>query len=37
MSHVPYDAILWGVIDIVQGYRDFCYAKTGGQMARVDG
>jgi hypothetical protein len=37
MTYVPYDTVLWGIIDIVQGYRNFRYAKTGGQMAWVDG
>jgi hypothetical protein len=37
VTYVPYDAILWGVIDIVQSHRNFGHAKAGSQVARVDG
>ena len=36
MSYVPYDAVVGGVIDIVESHCDLHHAKTGGQMSWVD-
>ena len=35
MSHIPYDTILWGVIDIVQRNSNLHHAEAGGQMTWI--
>ena len=36
MTHVPDDAVLWCVIDIMQGDSDLNDAEAGSQMAGID-
>ena len=35
VSHVPYDAILWGIKDIVHRYRDLYGSKVCPKVTRI--
>ena len=37
MSHVPHDAVLGGVVNIVQSYGEFSNAKARSEVSGVDG
>ena len=36
VPHVPYNAVVRRVIDIVQGHRNLCDAKAGSQVPGID-
>lgn len=37
MPHVPDDAVVWRVEDVVQGYRQFHDTQAAGEMSRIIG
>ena len=37
VPHIPYDAILWRVVDVMQRHGQLHHAETGSQVAGIDG
>ena len=37
VSPIPYNTVVWGVVDIMKGYGYFIPAKSGGKLTWVDG
>ena len=37
VSHVPHDAVVGGIVDVVKGYRQFDDTEAGCQVSGVDG